>query len=82
MGRRREEAPKPGEQPPAERVREDFRWVYEQMGGREALLRWAEENAKEFFRSFLSLVQKPGESDADHGDVLRALRELAEEEGE
>ncbi|PLX39825.1 MAG: hypothetical protein C0608_10830 [Deltaproteobacteria bacterium] len=63
-------------------VREDFWWVYENLGGRKALLCWAEENAKEFFKIFFQLLSKDREERGGEEDFLRALRELAESERE
>ena len=63
-----------------ERVREDFWWVYEKLGGREALHGWAEENMKEFFKTFFALFQKDS-SQSDSPELLvRALRAVAGEE--
>lgn len=63
-----------------ERVREDFWWVYEKLGGREALHDWAGENMKEFFKTFFALFQKDS-SQADSPELLvRALRAVAGED--
>jgi hypothetical protein len=81
MGRAKTREPEKAS-PPAERVREDFVWVYERLGGRDALLRWAEENAKEFFKTFFGLLQRPTAQEPDAGELVRALQAISEAEGE
>lgn len=61
-------------------VREDFWWVYQRLGGRRALHSWAEENEKEFFKMFFSLLSKKSESGAVAAEFVSALRELAAED--
>jgi hypothetical protein len=61
-------------------VREDFWWVYQRLGGRRALHSWAEENEKEFFKMFFSLLPKRADTNAAAADLVSALRELAAED--
>ena len=63
-------------------VKEDFWWVYENLGGRTALLGWAEENVKEFFKIFFQLLSKDREERGGEEEFVRALRELAERDSE
>lgn len=61
-------------------VREDFWWVYQRLGGRRALHSWAEENEKEFFKMFFSLLPKKSDSGGAAYEFVNALRELAAED--
>jgi hypothetical protein len=70
----------PAQSESKERVREDFWWVYEKLGGREALLCWAEENMKEFFKTFLGLFQKETPQGDSPELLVRALRAVAGED--
>ena len=74
-----EEAGSP--EPNPEVVRTDFWWIYERMGGRLALLEWAETNAKEFFRMFFQLFPRDAKAEVNSVTALvETLRELASEE--
>ncbi len=65
-----------------EHVREDFLWAYKRLGGRKALLSWAGENEKEFFKMFFTLMSKAAEQGLGSAELVNALRELAgEDEG-
>jgi len=66
--------------PSLERVRTDFWWVYEALGGRRALLEWGRENEKEFFRMFFQVFPKEAREGGDARALLDALTELAGEE--
>ncbi len=59
-----------------ERVRDDFRWVYGELGGREALLSWSRENEKEFFRMFFQLLPRETGREPAGEALEEALREL------
>jgi hypothetical protein len=61
-------------------VREDFWWVYQRLGGRRALHSWAEDNAKEFFKMFFSLLPKRSDTNGTAAELVNALRELAAED--
>jgi hypothetical protein len=63
-----------------EKVRDDFRWVYGELGGREALLAWSRENEKEFFRMFFQLLPREAPRDPEGEALVEALCELAEAE--
>ncbi len=61
-------------------VRDDFWWVYKELGGRRALLEWSKENAREFFKIFFSFFPKEGAKDTPQAELVAALKEMAGDE--
>ena len=64
----------------AQQVRSDFLWVYKRLGGRKALLEWAGDNAKEFFKMFFSVLPRSESAGLDGAEIIKALKELAGDE--
>lgn len=63
-----------------ERMRDDFWWAYEKMGGREVLFRWGLDNMKEFVKVFIGLFPREQKGDEAAASLVGALREVAGED--